>query len=78
MADLVAERDQLIEHPARAARQDLRALDRVDGRGLIRHLGIGLDHVQRLSRHAEAVPEEGVIIGKPVAGICQIRFGLRV
>src|SRR5436853_3672024 len=37
------------------APDDLRALDRIDGRGLIGHLRIGLDHVQRLSRHAETV-----------------------
>ena len=78
VAGLLAERHQLLEHPARAARDDEGPLDHVLGDVLVGDQQIGLQHEERLAALREAVVEEVVVEREPVVRVREILLRLRV
>src|SRR5579864_85636 len=62
VADVIAERNQLIEHAVGGPRHDLSVFDHIDCRFFVRHIGSRLDHEQRLAYGTESVLEEAVVV----------------
>src|SRR5688572_10630042 len=76
--DLLAQRHQLLGDSARTAGDDEGALDGVDGDGVVGHVDVRLQHVERLARLAEAVDEERIVEREPAVRTGEIVFRLLV